>query len=179
MAALPAVLLFAARRIFIEPQSRRATEGSVVSGWFVFLPRRARWAQGIETDLADISLWLGVSVVQNRSSVRIPPPESVADITDIFFWKWAECGRFYGGAQGSGHPRQHGRQGPLPRQYVCRGLWRSPKYEEVCLKAYEDVREAERRIGAYFAWSNTERFHTALDNRTPDAVYYQSVAAAA
>lgn len=55
--------------------------------------------------------------------------------------------------------------------YVER-LWRSLKYEEVYLHAYEDAREAARRISRYFAYFNTERRHQGLDRQTPDAVFY-------
>ena len=52
-------------------------------------------------------------------------------------------------------------------------LWRSVKYEEVYLKAYESVGEARRSLGEYFVFYNTERRHQALDRQTPDNVYYQ------
>jgi putative transposase len=50
-------------------------------------------------------------------------------------------------------------------------LWRSLKYEEVYLKAYETVRQARESIGAWIAFYNRERFHQALDYLTPWAVY--------
>ena len=50
-------------------------------------------------------------------------------------------------------------------------LWRSLKYEEVYLKAYESVAEARRSIGDYFAFYNQERRHQALERLTPDEVY--------
>ena len=50
-------------------------------------------------------------------------------------------------------------------------LWRSPKYEEVYLRAYRDGREARRSIGAYFDFYNRERPHQTLDYRTPADVY--------
>jgi putative transposase len=50
-------------------------------------------------------------------------------------------------------------------------LWRSLKYEEVYLKAYESVAEAIRGIGAYFDLYNQERPHQALARRTPNEVY--------
>jgi putative transposase len=50
-------------------------------------------------------------------------------------------------------------------------LWRTVKYEEVYLNDYEDVWEAERRIGSYFAFYNRERPHQSLDYRTPEQVY--------
>lgn len=50
-------------------------------------------------------------------------------------------------------------------------LWRSLKYEEVYLKAYENVAEAIRGIGDYFDLYNEERPHQALARLTPNEVY--------
>ena len=50
-------------------------------------------------------------------------------------------------------------------------LWRSLKYEEVYLKAYETVAEARRGIGLWFEFYNSQRPHQALDRLTPDEVY--------
>jgi putative transposase len=46
-------------------------------------------------------------------------------------------------------------------------LWRSLKYEEVYLKAYDTVAEARAGIAAWFGFYNHERPHQALDYRTP------------
>ena len=50
-------------------------------------------------------------------------------------------------------------------------LWRSVKYEEVYLKAYESVAGARAGIGAYLSFYNNERPHQALDYRTPAQVF--------
>ena len=50
-------------------------------------------------------------------------------------------------------------------------LWRSVKYEEVYLKAYEDGWEAQQSMGQYFMFYNTSRPHQALDYQTPAEVY--------
>jgi len=50
-------------------------------------------------------------------------------------------------------------------------LWRTVKYEEVYLKAYEDGRDARAGIGDYFRFYNTERPHQALGYRTPAEVF--------
>ena len=50
-------------------------------------------------------------------------------------------------------------------------LWRSVKYEEVYLKAYEDVPEARTGIGAYLNFYNRERPHQALGYQTPCEVF--------
>lgn len=51
-------------------------------------------------------------------------------------------------------------------------LWRSLKYEEVYLKAYESVREARHAIADYFRYFNAERRHSRLGRQTPDAIFY-------
>jgi len=50
-------------------------------------------------------------------------------------------------------------------------LWRSVKYEEVYLKAYQDGREARIGLGNYFRFYNTERPHQTHGYRTPVEVY--------
>ena len=52
-------------------------------------------------------------------------------------------------------------------------LWRSVKYEEVYLKAYDSIGEARASLDIYFNFYNTERRHQRLDRRTPDSVYYE------
>jgi putative transposase len=54
-------------------------------------------------------------------------------------------------------------------------LWRSLKYEEVYLKAYETVAEARLGIGNYFRFYNRDRRHQSLERQTPDQVYEGSV----
>ncbi len=53
-------------------------------------------------------------------------------------------------------------------------LWKSVKYEEVYLHAYDSVAAAKAGIGNYFAFYNGRRPHTALDRDTPDNVYFES-----
>jgi putative transposase len=52
-------------------------------------------------------------------------------------------------------------------------LWRSVKYEEVYLKAYESIGDARDSLGRYFAFYSSKRRHQSLDRKTPDSVYYQ------
>jgi putative transposase len=51
-------------------------------------------------------------------------------------------------------------------------LWRSVKYEEVYLKAYDSVGEARASIGRYLDFYNRKRPHSSLDARTPDRAYF-------
>jgi putative transposase len=54
-------------------------------------------------------------------------------------------------------------------------LWRSLKYEEVYLKAYQNVAEARCSIAAYFEFYNHERLHQALDYRAPRQVFEEAL----
>jgi putative transposase len=56
-------------------------------------------------------------------------------------------------------------------------LWRTVKYEEVYLRAYQDGRDARAGIGDYFRFYNTERPHQALGYWTPAEVFASSLAA--
>lgn len=51
-------------------------------------------------------------------------------------------------------------------------LWRSLKYEEVYLTAYDSVAQAKQGIGDWLAFYNEERRHANLSRMTPDQVYY-------
>lgn len=51
-------------------------------------------------------------------------------------------------------------------------LWRSLKYEEVYLKAYDTVAQAEQCIGDWMAFYNQDRRHASLGRMTPNLVYY-------
>ena len=51
-------------------------------------------------------------------------------------------------------------------------LWKSVKYEEVYLHAYDSVPEAHQGVSRYFTFYNGARPHRALDGRTPDMVYF-------
>jgi putative transposase len=54
-------------------------------------------------------------------------------------------------------------------------LWRSVKYEEVYLRAYDSVGEARASIGRYLEFYNRKRPHSSLDARTPDRAYFDSL----
>ena len=51
-------------------------------------------------------------------------------------------------------------------------LWRTIKYEEVYLKAYENVAEARASLARYITFYNTRRPHQGLDGLTPDMAYF-------
>lgn len=58
-------------------------------------------------------------------------------------------------------------------------LWRSVKYEEVYLKAYESVSGARAGIGEYFEFYNARRPHSSLGRMTPDQFYNKPLTAPA
>ena len=51
-------------------------------------------------------------------------------------------------------------------------LWKSIKYEEVYLHAYDSVSEARRGLERYLTFYNHHRPHSKLDRSTPDEVYF-------
>lgn len=53
--------------------------------------------------------------------------------------------------------------------------WRSVKYEEVYLHAYDSVNDAKRGLKAYFRLYNQERPHSSLDDKTPDEFYFENL----
>jgi putative transposase len=54
-------------------------------------------------------------------------------------------------------------------------LWRSVKYEEVYLRAYDSVFEARASIGHYLDFYNGRRPHSSLDGTTPDQAYFTTL----
>ncbi|WP_442855047.1 IS3 family transposase [Burkholderia sp. ABCPW 14] len=56
-------------------------------------------------------------------------------------------------------------------------VWRSIKYEEVYLKAYESVSHARRSIGEYIDLYNRKRPHASLADQTPDEAYFATLPA--
>ena len=51
-------------------------------------------------------------------------------------------------------------------------LWRSVKYEEVYLYAYDSVSQAKAGLAKYFALYNTRRPHSAFNGIPPDQTYF-------
>nr|WP_156773859.1 IS3 family transposase [Paraburkholderia tropica] len=56
-------------------------------------------------------------------------------------------------------------------------VWRSVKYEEVYLKAYDSVSHARRSISNYLNWYNQNRPHSRLADQTPDEAYFATLPA--
>ena len=57
-------------------------------------------------------------------------------------------------------------------------LWRTIKYEEVYLRAYNTVPEARVSLGRYIdGFYNAKRPHSSLDRKTPDEAYFNPLPA--
>jgi len=54
-------------------------------------------------------------------------------------------------------------------------LWRTVRYEEVYLHAYETISEARNALKRYFSFYNQRRPHSALDGKTPDMAYFTNL----
>jgi putative transposase len=54
-------------------------------------------------------------------------------------------------------------------------LWKTVKYQEVYLKAYESITHAKKELTKFFDRYNTRRPHQGLDDRTPDEVYWSTL----
>jgi putative transposase len=54
-------------------------------------------------------------------------------------------------------------------------FWKTLKYEEVYLRAYDTVSEARASIARYVAFYNQRRPHSSLEDRTPDAAYFAAL----
>jgi len=55
-------------------------------------------------------------------------------------------------------------------------LWRSVKYEDVYLRAYENGREVQAGLTTYFDFYNRERIHQSHGYQTPDEIYFATAA---
>jgi putative transposase len=54
-------------------------------------------------------------------------------------------------------------------------LWKSVKYEDIYLKAYNSIAEVRKGLTAWFDRYNRLRRHQGLDDRTPDEVYWRTL----
>jgi len=51
-------------------------------------------------------------------------------------------------------------------------IWRTIKYEEVYLRAYDSVHDARTSLGKYIEFYNRTRPHSRLNGKTPDQVHF-------
>jgi len=92
-------------------------------------------------------------------------------------------GSQFTGADFIGELRRHGIEismdgrGQWRDNVFVERLWKSVKYEDVYLKAYETVSDARAGISRYFDFYNSRRPHSAHGGRTPDVVYFAALPA--
>ena len=79
---------------------------------------------------------------------------------------------FVGLIQGHGLPVSRDGKGRWVDNVWVERLWKSVKYEEVSLHAYESVAHARQGLHRYFQFYNERRPHSSLDGKTPDSVYF-------
>ena len=65
----------------------------------------------------------------------------------------------------------HGKGRWMDNVFIER-LWRSLKYEEIYLKAYDSVDQAKQGIGDWMNFYNQDRRHASLGRMAPDQVYH-------
>jgi putative transposase len=51
-------------------------------------------------------------------------------------------------------------------------FWKTLKYQEVYLRAYDTVSEARSSIARYVEFYNSRRPHSSIDDHTPDEAYF-------
>jgi len=54
-------------------------------------------------------------------------------------------------------------------------IWRTIKYEEVYLRAYDSVHDARTSLGRYIEFYNHTRPHSSLKGKTPDQVHFNTL----
>jgi putative transposase len=54
-------------------------------------------------------------------------------------------------------------------------LWKTVKYEEIYLKAYESISHAKKELTKFFDRYNTRRPHQGLNDRIPEDVYWSTL----
>jgi putative transposase len=57
-------------------------------------------------------------------------------------------------------------------------FWRTIKYQEVYLKAYESASDARTNIRRFIDFYNSVRGHSSLQGQTPDSIYFNNTGAA-
>jgi putative transposase len=84
---------------------------------------------------------------------------------------------FTGALAGNGIAISMDGKGAWRDNVLVERLWRSVKYEEVYLRAYDSVSEARASIGRYLDFHNGRRPDSSLDGTTPDHAYFTPAAA--
>ena len=70
------------------------------------------------------------------------------------------------------------REGEARHNVFVERLWKSVKYEEGYLKAYDNVADAKANLATYLRFYNERRPHRSLEGKTPDVAYFVALASA-
>ena len=82
---------------------------------------------------------------------------------------------FVGLIQGHGVQVSMDGKGRWVDNVLVERLWKSVKYEEVYLYAYDSVAQAQQSLQSYFKFYNERHPHSSLDGKPPDSVYFGSL----
>ena len=66
-------------------------------------------------------------------------------------------------------------QGRWKNNVFIERLWKTGKYEEIYLKAFESISHARKELTKFFDRYNMRRPHQGLNDRIPDAVYWSTL----
>ena len=105
-----------------------------------------------------------------EESLQRGTPEVFNTDRGVQFTAHAWTGRL----EGAGVAVSMGGKGRCLDNIFVERLWRTVKYEEVYLKAYDSVGEARASLSRYLAFYNQRRPHSSLGGRTPDEAYFGS-----
>jgi putative transposase len=95
---------------------------------------------------------------------------TVADIFNSDQGSQFTGGEWIGAVEGYGMRVSHDGRGRALDNIMIERLWRSVKYEDIYLHAYETLPQARAGLARYFPFYNERRRHQSLDDRTPAEV---------
>ena len=131
--------------------------------------------------------WHSRRVLAHRVSITLEADFCVAALQEAIAKYGApqimntDQGSQFTGAQFIGELNSHGiaismdGRGQWRDNVFVERLWKSVKYEDVYLKAYESVSAVRAGISHYLDFYNTRRPHRAHAGQTPDVVYFASL----
>ena len=137
--------------------------------------------------LAAVIDWATRKVLAHRVSITMEADFCIAAVNEAIarFGKPeifnTDQGSQFTGEAFTGLLKQHGiaismdGKGAWRDNVFVERLWRTIKYDEVYLKAYESVGHARESLGRFIAFYNTRRPHSSLDAKTPDEVYFATL----
>lgn len=126
----------------------------------------------------------GVFATTTDKQAATPPPESCVDALEEAILKYGApeimntdqgsqftSSAFIGALQQQGIQVSRNGKGCWRDHVFIERLWKSVKYEEIYLHAYDTVPVARQALTRYFDFYNRRRPHSTLDGKTPDSAY--------